>query len=170
MAYFPFDDGSVSVRLSHFAILLVRREVICADSYMVSVSICRGQAGSPLAQLVALAGAIKTDSAGRLAINAFEGVNRIFAGDFDGLVSGDICHVVPLLCSLMTALVYINQARCQVKCKKISDERREAFEERAAIIEFESGCYVPRAEAERIAAEHLGMTDDEIEFMQGSGL
>ena len=167
MAYFPFDDGSVSVRLSHFAILLVRREVICADSYMVSVSICRGQAGSPLAQLVALAGAIKTDSAGRLAINAFEGVNRIFAGDFDGLVSGDICHVVPLLCSLMTTLVYINQVRCQVKCEKISDERREAWEERAAIVE--EGCQVSRAEAERMAAEQMELTDDEIEFLQGSG-
>jgi len=56
-----------------------------------------------------------------------------------------------------------------VKCKKISDERREAFEERAAIIEFESGCYVPRAEAERIAGQHLGLTDDEIEFLRGSG-
>lgn len=54
--------------------------------------------------------------------------------------------------------------------KEISDDLREAFEERAAIIEFESGCYVPRAEAERIAGQHLGMTDDEIEFMQGSGL
>lgn len=54
--------------------------------------------------------------------------------------------------------------------KEISDDLREAFEERAAIIEFESGCYVPRAEAERIAAEHLCITEDEIEFMQGSGL
>ena len=66
----------------------------------------------------------------------------------------------------MTALVYINQARCQVICEKISDERREAWEERAAIIE--EGCQVPRAEAERMAAEQLDMTDDEIEFLQGS--
>ena len=58
---------------------------------------------------------------------------------------------------------------CQVKCEKISDERREAWEERAAIVEFESGCYVPRAEAERIAGQHLGLSDDEIEFLQGSG-
>ncbi len=66
----------------------------------------------------------------------------------------------------MTALVYINQKRCQVKCKKISDERREAFDERAAIVE--EGCCVSRAEAERMAAEQLDMTDDEIEFLQGS--
>ena len=66
----------------------------------------------------------------------------------------------------MTALVYINQVMCQVKCEKISDERREAWEERAAIIE--EGCKVSRAEAERMAAEQLDMTDDEIEFLQGS--
>lgn len=53
--------------------------------------------------------------------------------------------------------------------EKISDDRREAFEERAAIIEFESGHYVPRAEAERIAGQYLGLSDDEIEFLQGSG-
>lgn len=52
--------------------------------------------------------------------------------------------------------------------KRISDEKREAFEERAAIVEFESGCHVPRAEAERIAGQHLGLTDDEIEFLQGA--
>ena len=56
-----------------------------------------------------------------------------------------------------------------MKCEKISDDLREAFEERAAIIEFESGSYVPRAEAERIAGQHLGLTDDEIEFLRGSG-
>ncbi len=55
-----------------------------------------------------------------------------------------------------------------MKCEKISDERREAWEERAAIVEFESGCYVSRAAAERIAGQHLGLMDDEIEFLQGS--
>jgi hypothetical protein len=54
-----------------------------------------------------------------------------------------------------------------VKCKKISDARREAWEERAAIVE--EGCQVSRAEAERMAAEQLDMTDDEIEFLQGIG-
>ena len=34
-----------------------------------------------------------------------------------------------------------------MECEKISDEKREAFEERAAIIEFESGCYVSREES-----------------------
>jgi hypothetical protein len=56
-----------------------------------------------------------------------------------------------------------------VQCETISDDLREAFEERAAIIEFESGSYVPRSEAERIAGQHLGLSDDEIEFLQGSG-
>ncbi len=54
-----------------------------------------------------------------------------------------------------------------MKCEKISDARREAWEERAAIVE--EGCHVSRAEAERMAAEQLDMTDDEIEFLQGSG-
>jgi len=39
------------------------------------------------------------------------------------------------VCCVSIWLVYINQERCQVKCKKISDARREAWEERAAIIE-----------------------------------
>ena len=51
-------------------------------------------------------------------------------------------------------------------CEKISDDLREEFEERAAIIE--EGCKVSRAEAEMMAAEQLDMTDDEIEFLQGS--
>ncbi len=53
-----------------------------------------------------------------------------------------------------------------MKCKKISDERREAFDERAAIVE--EGCCVSRAEAERMAAEQMELTDDEIECLQGS--
>ena len=55
-----------------------------------------------------------------------------------------------------------------MKCEKISDERSEAFEERAAIVE--EGCQVSREEAERMAAEQMSLTDDEIEFVQGSGL
>ena len=51
-------------------------------------------------------------------------------------------------------------------CEEISDDLREAFEERAAIIE--EGCQVSRAEAERMAAEQMALTDDEIEFLQGS--
>ena len=53
-----------------------------------------------------------------------------------------------------------------MKCEKISDERREAFDERAAIVE--EGCQVSRAEAERMAAEQMALTDDEIEFMRGA--
>lgn len=47
------------------------------------------------------------------------------------------------------------------------DEAREAFEERAAIIE--EGCRVPRRRAEQMAAEQMALTEDEIEFLMGSG-
>lgn len=50
--------------------------------------------------------------------------------------------------------------------ERISDDWREAWEERAAIIE--EGCKVSRAEAERMAAEQMELTDDEIEFMRGA--
>ena len=50
--------------------------------------------------------------------------------------------------------------------EEISDERREAWEERAAIIE--EGCKVSRAESEKMAAEQMALTDDEIEFFQGA--
>ena len=53
-----------------------------------------------------------------------------------------------------------------MKCEEISDERREAWDERAAIVE--EGCQVSRAEAERMAAEQMELTDDEIEFMRGA--
>ena len=51
---------------------------------------------------------------------------------------------------------------CQVKCEKISDERREAFEERAAIVE--EGCQVSREESEKRAAEQMKLTDDELDI------
>lgn len=57
-----------------------------------------------------------------------------------------------------------------MKCEKISDDLREAFEERAAIIEFESGEHISRQASEKLAAEYLQLTDDEIEFLQGSGI
>ena len=50
--------------------------------------------------------------------------------------------------------------------EKFSDERREAFEERAAIIE--EGCCVSREGSERMAAEQMAIMDDEIEFLQGA--
>ena len=49
---------------------------------------------------------------------------------------------------------------------KIIEARACAFAERAAIIE--EGCRVSRAEAERMAAEQMELTDDEIEFMRGA--
>lgn len=45
-----------------------------------------------------------------------------------------------------------------MKCEKISDEKREAWDERAAIIE--EGCKVSRAESEKMAAEQMELTDD----------
>ena len=51
---------------------------------------------------------------------------------------------------------------------RISDDLREAFEERAAIIEFGSGRPVGRRDAEAIAADQMALTDDEIEFLQGA--
>ena len=52
----------------------------------------------------------------------------------------------------------------------MSYDRSEAFEERAAIIEFESGEHISRQASEKLAAEYLQLTDDEIEFLQGSGI
>lgn len=54
-----------------------------------------------------------------------------------------------------------------MKREKISDDLREEWEERAAIIE--EGCRVSREESERMAAGQMSLTDDEIEFLQGSG-
>lgn len=50
----------------------------------------------------------------------------------------------------------------------MTDNRVEEFIERSAIIEFESGEHVPRPVADRLAAEYLQLTEDEIEFLQGS--
>jgi len=48
-------------------------------------------------------------------------------------------------------------------------DQREAFEERAAIIQFSSGLpSMTREQAEKIAAEQMGLTDDEAEFMMGA--
>jgi hypothetical protein len=47
-------------------------------------------------------------------------------------------------------------------------DQREAFEERTAIIQFGSGLpRITREESERIAAEQMGLTDDEAEFLMG---
>lgn len=50
----------------------------------------------------------------------------------------------------------------------IVDARACAFRERAAIVQFESGRHVDRQDAEKIAAEHMSIPEDEIEFLQGS--
>lgn len=45
------------------------------------------------------------------------------------------------------------------------EDKREAFCERAAIIEYCSERAIPRREAERIAARQMGLTDDDAEFL-----
>ena len=57
---------------------------------------------------------------------------------------------------------------CQVNSEKITADLLEAWEERAAILEFDAGRPVSRREAERIAGQQLGMSEDEIEFIQGA--
>lgn len=48
-------------------------------------------------------------------------------------------------------------------------DRLEAFEERAAIIQFSSGIpSMTREQAEKIAAEQMGLTEDEAEFLMGA--
>lgn len=44
-------------------------------------------------------------------------------------------------------------------------DKKESFEERAAIIEYCSERAIPRREAERIAARQMGLTDDDAEFL-----
>ena len=48
----------------------------------------------------------------------------------------------------------------------MSDDELEAYQERAAILEFDAG--MPRQRAEQLAAEMMGLTqEDLIEFEQG---
>jgi hypothetical protein len=52
--------------------------------------------------------------------------------------------------------------------KAMTDDQKEAFEERAAIIQYCTGAGMTRSEAEQIASEQMGLSDDEIEFVQGT--
>ncbi len=48
-------------------------------------------------------------------------------------------------------------------------DQKEAFDERAAIIQFCSGLpTITREQAEKLAADQMGLTDDEAEFLMGS--
>lgn len=51
---------------------------------------------------------------------------------------------------------------------EMTDDQKEAFEERAAIIQYCTGAGMTRREAEQIAAEQMGLSDDEIEFVRGA--
>ena len=47
-------------------------------------------------------------------------------------------------------------------------DQKEAFDERAAIIQFCSGLpTITREQAEKLAADQMGLTDDEAEFLMG---
>ena len=55
------------------------------------------------------------------------------------------------------------------KMTKANDDKREAFAERAAIIQFSSGLpSMTREQAEKIAAEQMGLTEDDAEFLMGA--
>lgn len=54
------------------------------------------------------------------------------------------------------------------KSRPMTDDQKEAWEERAAIIEFCSRAGMTRREAEQIAAEQLGLSEDEVEFLMGA--
>ena len=52
----------------------------------------------------------------------------------------------------------------------MTENEREAIEERAAIIQFCSGREISRAASERIAAEQMGIDENEMEFLMGESM
>lgn len=48
-------------------------------------------------------------------------------------------------------------------------DQKEAFEERSAIIQYCTNAGLTRREAERIAAEQMGLSEDEVDFLMGAG-
>ncbi|MBK8113436.1 MAG: hypothetical protein IPK44_02315 [Candidatus Accumulibacter sp.] len=53
---------------------------------------------------------------------------------------------------------------------EVTEIEREALEERAAIIQFCSGREISRAESERMAAEQMGISEEEMEFLMGESM
>ena len=53
---------------------------------------------------------------------------------------------------------------------RVTDDEREAIEERAAIIQFCSGREISREESERIAAAQMGIHEEEMEFLMGESM
>ena len=53
---------------------------------------------------------------------------------------------------------------------EVTENEREALEERAAIIQFCSGREISRAESERIAAAQMGVNEEEMEFLMGENM
>lgn len=52
----------------------------------------------------------------------------------------------------------------------MTENEHEALEERAAIIQFCSGREISRAESERMAAEQMGISEEEMEFLMGESM
>lgn len=50
----------------------------------------------------------------------------------------------------------------------MTEDQREAFEERAAIIQFCGGRYVTRREAECLAAEQMGLSNADIQHLRSA--
>ena len=53
---------------------------------------------------------------------------------------------------------------------RVTDDEREAIEERSAIIQFCSGREISREESERIAAAQMGIDEEEMEFLMGESM
>ena len=66
--------------------------------------------------------------------------------------------------------VQIGDCRLIFGCHALTDDRQEDFEERAAIIQFCSGREISRAESERMAAEQMGISEEEMEFLMGESM
>jgi hypothetical protein len=66
--------------------------------------------------------------------------------------------------------VQIGDCRLIFGCHALTENGHEALEERAAIIQFCSGREISRAESERIAAEQMGIDEEEMEFLMGESM
>jgi hypothetical protein len=66
--------------------------------------------------------------------------------------------------------VQIGDCRLIFGCHDLTENGHEALEERAAIIQFCSGREISRAESERMAAEQMGISEEEMEFLMGESM
>ena len=66
--------------------------------------------------------------------------------------------------------VQIGDCRLIFGCHALTENGHEALEERAAIIQFCRGREISRAESERMAAEQMGISEEEMEFLMGESM